>query len=51
MDNMKFKTYLNESTKSNLICNECGHKFKKSISKSTAEIKCPKCKGVDVEIE
>jgi len=30
-------------------CMECGHKFKKKLGKNTIEVKCPKCKGYDVE--
>jgi Zn finger protein HypA/HybF involved in hydrogenase expression len=32
-------------------CMECGHKFKRSVSRSTFEIKCPKCGGYDTDIE
>lgn len=35
--------------KMEMICNECGKKFKAAASK--VEVSCPKCKGVDVEPE
>ncbi|RKX17757.1 MAG: hypothetical protein DRP51_10335 [Candidatus Zixiibacteriota bacterium] len=42
--------FLRESSgSSSLECMECGHKFKKKIGKG--EVKCPKCKSVDVEVE
>ena len=42
---------LNEaSDTTNMECMECGHKFKKKISSSTVEVKCPKCKGYDTEV-
>jgi len=31
-------------------CMECGKKFKKSVT-STKEVRCPKCKSVDIEID
>ena len=31
-------------------CNECGHKFKRTITKDTYEIKCPNCGGYDTEV-
>jgi Zn finger protein HypA/HybF involved in hydrogenase expression len=36
--------------KTEMECMECGHKFKKKLSKNTATVKCPKCKGYDVDI-
>ena len=47
------KKRLSEAKKSHSIemeCIECGHKFKKRITKSTIEVKCPKCKGYDTEV-
>lgn len=39
--------------KINLICLECGYKFKRSSSgiKYTSTIMCPKCKGYDIEVD
>jgi Zn finger protein HypA/HybF involved in hydrogenase expression len=37
------------SSASKMECMECGHKFKKKLGKNTFEVKCPKCKGYDVE--
>ena len=39
--------YLGEakSSSTKMECMECGHKFKKKLSKNTVEVKCPKCKG------
>lgn len=34
----------------NMICIECGHKFKKIISAHAIEVQCPNCKGVDTEV-
>ncbi len=31
-------------------CMECGHKFKKKLTKKTVEVKCPKCKGYDTDV-
>lgn len=31
-------------------CMECGHKFKKKLTKNTVEVKCPKCKGYDTDV-
>jgi DNA-directed RNA polymerase subunit RPC12/RpoP len=50
----KIDSYLDEASKSekmDLECMECGKKFSKSLkSLSTAgEIRCPKCRGVDIE--
>lgn len=36
------------SAKMNLVCNECGERFK--VSPSNADPQCPKCGGVDVEV-
>lgn len=35
--------------KSSFECMECGAKFKKKIGKG--EVKCPKCKSTDVEVD
>lgn len=35
--------------KTEMKCNECGHKFFKKITPKTYEVKCPKCKGYDTE--
>jgi DNA-directed RNA polymerase subunit RPC12/RpoP len=37
-----------ESTK--MVCLECGANFTRKIGKTTYEVKCPKCKGVDTEV-
>jgi len=50
---VKKKLKLSEAKKSHSIpmeCIECGHKFKKKITKSTIEVRCPKCKGYDTEV-
>ena len=31
-------------------CLECGHKFLKTISSNTVEVRCPKCRGYDTEV-
>ena len=36
--------------KTEMVCIECGHHFKKTITARTLEITCPKCQGVDVEV-
>ena len=43
--------FLEKEDKSPVICNECGHKFKRAIGKNTTEIKCSKCGGVDTELD
>jgi len=46
---MKFDKYLQEKTdKASFECMECGAKFKRS-AKGNKEIRCPKCKSVDIE--
>lgn len=48
---IKINAWLKEaksSDKSSFECMECGAKFKKKIGK--AEIRCPKCKSVDVDL-
>jgi Zn finger protein HypA/HybF involved in hydrogenase expression len=35
--------------KTEMACNECGKKFKRTIKKNTYEIRCPKCHGYDTE--
>jgi len=34
-----------------LRCMECGNKFSRSLSKSLYNVKCPKCKSYDVEVD
>ena len=36
-------------TRSTIVCNECGHRFKRTIGPNTFEIRCPKCRGYDTE--
>lgn len=38
-----------QKEKSDIVCLECGKKFKKKIT-NFSEIKCPKCGGYDTEI-
>jgi Zn finger protein HypA/HybF involved in hydrogenase expression len=47
-----YNSLINESKtqSTKMICRECGHKFRKKISKKTVEVKCPKCGGYDTEI-
>jgi len=40
-----------EGEKTPMVCQECGHRFKKTIGKGTFEVKCPKCGGYDTEPE
>ena len=50
---MGYKNYLMEKTvggKTEMECMECGHKFKKKLSKNTTEVKCPKCGGYDTDV-
>ena len=35
--------------KTEILCNECGKRFKRTIGINTFEIKCPKCGGYDTE--
>jgi len=37
------------SNKTEMLCNECNHTFKRVIGKNTFEVRCPKCKGYDTE--
>jgi len=50
----KIEKYLSEAkddrAKSDMVCRECGKKFKKKIT-SYSEIKCPKCGSYDTDIE
>lgn len=47
----KIEILLNEVSQSvQMICRECGKKFRKKIGKKTVEIKCPKCGSTDVDI-
>ncbi len=32
-----------------MVCLECGKEFKKTITSVTADVRCPKCHGVDTE--
>lgn len=32
-----------------MVCNECGKRFKKRITARTYEVKCPRCGGYDTE--
>lgn len=32
-------------------CYECDHRFKRSVSARTTEIRCPKCGGYDTNLE
>lgn len=32
-------------------CNECGKRFKKNITSSTVEVKCPACGGYDTDVD
>ena len=36
-------------TKTAMLCNECGHKFKRTIGAHTYEVRCPNCGGYDTE--
>jgi hypothetical protein len=40
-----------EGEKTPMVCQECGHRFKKTIGKGTFEVRCPKCGGFDTEPE
>lgn len=40
---------MSRNHKSEIECNECGHKFKRTIRENTFEIRCPKCHGYDTE--
>jgi len=33
-----------------MLCMECGHRFRKTITRRTFEIKCPKCGGYDTDV-
>lgn len=45
----RFKAHKAKGDKSSFECMECGAKFKKKIGKG--EVKCPKCKSTDVEVD
>jgi len=45
-----FKQIIEAGDKSSFECMECGAKFKKKIPKS-GEVKCPKCKSTDLEVD
>lgn len=52
-DILKMKMMESKETnkeKSDMICRDCGKKFKKRIS-NYSEIKCPKCGSYDTDIE
>lgn len=36
--------------KTEMECMECGKKFKKKLSSTTVEVKCPKCGGYDTDV-
>jgi DNA-directed RNA polymerase subunit RPC12/RpoP len=38
------------SQSTQMICRECGKKFRKKISKKTVEVKCPKCGSYDTDV-
>jgi DNA-directed RNA polymerase subunit RPC12/RpoP len=38
------------SSKTAIICLECGHTFRKVIKSTTVEIKCPRCGGYDTDV-
>jgi len=45
---------LDKKTKDEVVqmqCNECGKRFKKNITSSTVEVKCPACGGYDTEVD
>jgi DNA-directed RNA polymerase subunit RPC12/RpoP len=44
----KIDKYLKEAKKPNVECMECGHKFNRSL-KAGKEVRCPKCRSVDIE--
>jgi len=35
--------------KTAMECNECGHRFSKTITANTCEAQCPNCHGYDTE--
>jgi Zn finger protein HypA/HybF involved in hydrogenase expression len=37
--------------KTKFVCNECGRHFTKTLGIRTVEVSCPKCHGVDVEVD
>ena len=39
-----------QDTRTQMICLECDHKFKKKITESTYEVRCPKCGGYDTDL-
>ena len=41
---------VDEAKGTKMICNECGAKFTKKIGKGTVYVECPKCGGVDTEV-
>ena len=45
---------LDKKTKDEVVqmqCNECGKRFKKNITSSTVEVKCPACGGYDTDVD
>ena len=38
-----------KGVKMDFECMECGKKFSKSVKSTFADVRCPKCRGVDVE--
>jgi len=39
------------SQSTQMICRECGKKFKKKVGPKTFEAKCPKCGGFDTDVD
>jgi len=37
--------------KTKLKCYECGHRFQRTLKRATVEVKCPKCKGYDTDLD
>jgi len=42
---------LKKAKRVQMRCNECGHRFKKTIGPRTFEVRCPKCRSYDTEPE
>lgn len=45
---MKFQDWINEAIA--FKCNFCGHTFKRKTIPKSMEVKCPKCKEIDVDV-
>ncbi len=39
------------TTKARMLCVECGARFSRTIGPNTFEVSCPKCHGVDTEVD